>query len=749
MSLRGARFLGLLVVVGGLAPLLWPLVPEHDEVFVWAVMSVLATVVIRALVRRVERTESRLRRGFNDSNVGICIVSVDHRYLELNDAMCAFLGRDRTELINRRFEDFTHPDDVEVTRDFADRALATGSGAVEKRYLRPGGSVRWGLVSTVIVHDAAGGPSYFFSHVQDITERKLAEESLRHAERDRERAERRFRVGFEQSTIGTAIADLDGRPFMVNAAVCRLLGRSRDELIGRRWDAFSNPEETPLGAAVKQHVDRGEDSYSDERSYRRADGSTVSALTNVTLVRDGDGRPSYYFAQFRDITARKQMEEDLRHQALHDTLTGLPNRLLLEDRLEQALARSARTDGRVGVVFLDLDRFKLINDAMGHPTGDLLVRAVGERLTEFVRPGDTVARFGGDEFVIICEQVGADALEHVADRVEAAFVAPFTVCNREVSVTASIGIVSGRAGDRPTELLRDADVAMYSAKERGRGRRQVFDQAMRASAARRFEREEALSRALVRGDFRVFYQPIVALDEGNIVGVEALVRLHDPDRGLVSPAEFIPLAEDTGLIVPLGEWVLNEAVAQVDRWRNEISGAGKLTLAVNLSARQLEDPSIDRVVRRALAHTDLPPSALHLEITESVVMRDIDHSVGTLNRLRAQGVHLDVDDFGTGYSSLGYLKHLPVDTLKIDRSFIDGLGIDPSDSSIVAAIVALGQALKLELLGEGIETELQLASLRGLGCQYGQGYLWAPPLPAADVAARLAQVKPLAGVGAR
>ncbi|HZN16132.1 MAG TPA: EAL domain-containing protein [Acidimicrobiales bacterium] len=570
-----------------------------------------------------------------------------------------------------------------------------------------------------------------------VTQRKRARSNVEVAYNElldevaeRKDAEERFTVGFEQAANGAVLADRDGIPVRVNRAMCEFLGRTPDELVGARWTAFAHPDDPPLGPTVIKRADLGHDHFDDERRYVRPDGSVVWAIATVTVVRDESGEPSYFFAQFQDITERKAMEAALRHRALHDSLTNLPNRALLQDRLAQALARSKRQDGMVGVIFLDLDRFKVVNDAMGHSAGDVLLNQVAQRLTAVIRPEDTLARFGGDEFVVLCE-ASADEVRAVAARVSASFVAPFDLEHREVHVTASLGIVLGRYGDDADELLQDADVAMYRAKELGRGRSQVFDTELRDRAKGRLEAEASMRQALDADEFVVFFQPIVNVRTGATDGAEALVRWRRPDGEIVSPSEFIPLAEETGLIVQLGERVLEMACQQATTWRRDVPALANFFVSVNVSARQLKTSGLVATVERILETTRLPASALHLEITESVVMEDVDHAINVLGRLKGLGVSLEIDDFGTGYSSLSYLKLLPVDTLKIDRSFVDGLGRENDDSSIVSAIIGLGAALGLELHAEGVEELAQWRALQDLGCDRAQGYLWSPPVAAA------------------
>jgi diguanylate cyclase (GGDEF)-like protein len=430
----------------------------------------------------------------------------------------------------------------------------------------------------------------------------------------------------------------------------------------------------------------------------------------------------------------RSAEAAQRHQALHDPVTGLPNRLLLSDRIDQSLARADRGAGLVVVVFLDVDRFKLINDGMGHAAGDALLVQLGLRLKKVVRRSDTLARFGGDEFVIVYDDVLPGEVGRLGDRIATAMAKPFELDGREVVVTVSTGIAVATPGDVAETLLRNADAAMYQAKESGRNGSVVFDDAMHQLAAVRLDSEADLRHAQERGELRVHYQPIVDIVTENPVGIEALVRWEHPARGLVGPGDFIPMAEESGLIVPIGAWVLTQALVQAQYWRTHIPGAEHLFVTINLSARQLLDPGLTQVVADAIDGAAIPAEAVHLEITESVVMNDVERSVKTLAALRSLGVRLAVDDFGTGYSSLSYLKRLPVNTLKIDQSFIDGLGgLDPHDSSIVHAIISLARALDLDVIAEGVETAAQLSELRHLGAGLAQGYLWSRPLPPEDL----------------
>ncbi len=448
----------------------------------------------------------------------------------------------------------------------------------------------------------------------------------------------------------------------------------------------------------------------------------------------------------RDVTERKAFEAQLTHQAFHDTLTGLPNRALLSERLRQTLARSQRTKAPVGLLFLDLDHFKYINDSMGHDAGDALLVTVAERLQACVRPGDTVARLGGDEFTILLEDlVDEEQATGVAERIVEALRTPLVVCGRELFVTSSVGIAISRGDTQtPEALLHDADTAMYQAKTSGKAQAVIFDRSMNVDAMGRLEMESDLRRALSLDELRVYYQPIMSLDSSDVSEVEALVRWEHPKRGLIEPGKFIPLAEETGLIVPLGYWVLQEACRQACEWHASYPDQRHLTVSVNLSARQLQEPDLVERVASVLSETGLSADFLKLEITETVMVGNSDTTIPKLHALKALGIRLAVDDFGTGYSSMAYLSRLPLDTLKIDRSFIEKMGKHGSDEAIVRAIVGLAKTLNLCITSEGIETAEQLAELKTLGCDQGQGFLFSRPLPKSAVEAFF-EAQPTAG----
>jgi len=550
----------------------------------------------------------------------------------------------------------------------------------------------------------------------------------------REREER-YRSLVQNASDVTLVLDADGTVMYASEACEVMLGRRPDELVGRPARQFA-AEEDVLLLRPRLRVDLAEAGASRlvELRVRHADGSLRDVEAVVANLCD---RPSVggFVVNARDVTARKRAEAALAHQALHDALTGLPNRPLLIDRLEQALARAARTPScGPAVMFLDLDRFKLVNDGLGHDAGDELLVAVAERLRASIRPEDTVARFGGDEFIVLCDRIScSDQVQAVAQRISRCFASPFTVRGEELQISASIGLVVHDGIDDVPTMLRHADAAMYQAKAVGPGRIQVFDSSTRDDALQRMHAETALRAAFDAGELRVHYQPIFGLDELEVVGVEALVRWEHPTRGLLPPAEFLEVAEASGLIVPIGSWVLCEASQQVRTW-NAGTSSRPLSLSVNMSASQLAEADLVEKVRRALVGGDGTPALdLVLEVTETLLVDDARGAADRLAEIRQLGVKVAIDDFGTGYSSLSYLRRLPVDVLKIDRTFVAGLGEGGTDDAIVRSVIGLAHDLGLQCVAEGVETDAQLTCLRALGCDAAQGFLLGRPQSPADV----------------
>jgi diguanylate cyclase (GGDEF)-like protein/PAS domain S-box-containing protein len=549
----------------------------------------------------------------------------------------------------------------------------------------------------------------------------------------RHQSENRVQRLVQNASDVIAVCDPDSTIRYQTPSVERVLGWRPDELVGTRLVQLAHPDDTDQVELLFSASGQKRASGPVEWRVRRQDDSWVVAETVAADV-DEDGVRGLVLTT-RDVTDRKALEEQLTHQAFHDDLTGLANRALFTDRVQHALARRDRADIPLAVLLLDLDDFKDVNDSLGHGAGDELLRAVAGRLHGCLRPSDTAARLGGDEFAVLLEDLAdtADATT-LAERVLTALQTPIMLQGQQVIPSASVGIAlvdPDRAQDA-VELLRNADVAMYTAKRQGKSRAEYFMPAMHAGLVQRLERTADLRRAIDHDEFTVRYQPIVELRGARVIGVEALARWQHPDRGLVGPAEFIPLAEETGLILPIGHAVLKQACAHATRWHQHHSGT-PLTVNVNLSVRQLRDPGIVAQVAQVLGATGLPPSALTLEITESALAEDQEAAVKRLWALKRLGVHLAVDDFGTGYSSLSRLRRFPIDSLKIPKPFIDGILQGPEDSALARAIIDLAGTLQLHVVAEGIEQHDQWSELRRLGCELGQGFYFATPLNADEI----------------
>ena len=560
-------------------------------------------------------------------------------------------------------------------------------------------------------------------------------------EADRTHAElanqERFRSLVQNSSDVITVTDASGSIIYQSPSVAQVFGYESSELVGTELQRLVHPEDVRSVIATLVEAARVSGSERIECRVLHANGSWRYVEAAVTARLD-DPSIAGMVLNTRDITERKELEEQLAHQAFHDSLTGLANRALFRDRVEHALARMRRQRKPIAVLLLDLDGFKTVNDSLGHAFGDQLLVAVANRLRDHLRPSDTACRLGGDEFAVLAEDLtdGFDA-EVVAERILEALKVPFIVEAKEVVLSASIGVtIAETTQSDADDLLRNADVAMYTAKGRGRSRFELFKPSMHQAMLDRMDLESDLRRAIDRGEFVLNYQPTVALATGWISGMEALVRWHSPERGLVPPSVFIPVAEDTGLIVKLGAWVLEEACGQAASWKDEFGSDAPRTMNVNLSARQLQDDGLVAAVADILERTGIRPEHLVLEITESAVMADAEAMIARLHELKALGVRLAIDDFGTGYSSMSYLVQFPIDVLKIDRSFVSGVGSDPQKVGIVRTIVELGRILDLQTVAEGIEVVEEVDELRLLECELGQGYWFSRPL-AVDAAAAM------------
>jgi len=542
-----------------------------------------------------------------------------------------------------------------------------------------------------------------------------------------------FLVNHVPVVVYKAETGKNGRWWYVSPQIEQLLGYTPAEWLNdpTLWWKRVHPDDKEKVLADEEAMTVGGTlSATDASQYRMItkEGRIIWVNDDAAVIRDESGASLYWSGVLSDVTDRKVLEDQLKHQAFHDPLTGLANRALFVDRVKHALERANRESSRVAVLFFDLDDFKSINDSLGHSTGDELLVAMAARLSECLRPGDTFARLGGDEFAIFLEDTSLSSATSVAYRLLEALSEPFRMGSRDVLVHATVGIEFADAtSTKADELLRNADVAMYVGKSKGKARYELFDPSMHTAALRRLEMKGELQRAIEDEEFVLHYQPIVSLAGGALLGIEALVRWNHESRGLIAPVEFIPLAEESGLIIPLGRWVLREACRQAAAWPIENP---EISLNVNVSPKQFQHPGLVEDIANALWDSHIDPSILTIEITESVLIHDTDAAIEKLTRLKDFGVRIAVDDFGTGYSSLGYLKRFPIDILKIDKSFIDGVGNSSEEAAIAHAIIKLGGSLGLEVVAEGIEEPEQVDALQSLRCERGQGFFFSKPVDA-------------------
>ncbi|MFT3848309.1 MAG: EAL domain-containing protein [Propionivibrio sp.] len=688
---------------------------------------------LREVMTQLQESENRFRSAMAVMLEGLVILSPDGEYVFVNRSAQESIGHD---VLGRQVTDLGY----EIIREDGSpcppdeypshRTLRDGSEIRDAviGFRVPGGAVRWTEINTSPLH-VAGDPRWgAVLTFSDVTERRRTEEQLKLA----------FEA-IKHSGEGILVTDAEHRILSANPAFEAMTGYRTDEIIGAEPSVISLGESGPEQevALVMREALATTGYWQGEVWNRRRSGEGYPGWLGVSVVHDADNRPKYYIYIFSDITERKEAQKRIEYLAHHDALTGLPNRLLLCDRMAQAQAQAHRMQSRVALMFLDLDRFKTINDSLGHPVGDALLKEIVERLKGCVRESDTISRQGGDEFIILLNDVrDGEAIARVADKIHQRMADPIVLGSHTLNTSFSIGIaIYPDDGSDFDTLLQKADTAMYHAKEAGRNSHRFFTEQMNRRVVEHLSLETSLRRALDNKEFVLHYQPQMDLGEGRIVGVEALVRWNHPEQGLISPARFIPVAEDSGLIVPLGAWVLSEACRQARAWQD--AGLPPIVVAVNLSAVQFRRPDLVNTVINALVLSDLDSQWLELELTESILIQDAEATLDTVRRLKSLGIKLSVDDFGTGYSSLTYLKRFAVDKLKIDQSFVRDLVSDPDDAAIVRAIIQMAHSLKLKTIAEGVESEELANLLRIFHCDEIQGYWLARPMSAEQMEAFL------------
>jgi len=670
--------------------------------------------------------ESQYRSIFENAVEGIYQTTVDGSYLRVNPALAQIYGYDSPAALITSLTDIAGQLYVDPARRNAFKRAMADDGVVtnfEAQVYRADRSIIWITENARCVRGPDGAIQYFEGTVEDITRRKSDEEQIR-----------LLATVFESVGDGILIADRNLTVRAVNPAYEVITGCGAADLVGGRLDilAAGYHEKTFMPTVWSEVAARGQ--WSGEATCRRANGSPFVAALSFSSVRGEDGSPSHFVITCSDISFRKEQENRISHQANYDLLTQLPNRWLVNERLAQAILHAARQKSGLAILFLDLNGFKQINDGLGHAAGDDLLRLVAGRLRASTRLSDVVGRLGGDEFLIVASDItdskGAAQLAH---KVLYSFADPFQISGREIYCMPSIGVSRfPDDGNTADLLIRNADIAMYAAKQNKARQVVLFESHMLKLAAERLSIENDLRRAFEKKEFVLHFQPKVESQTGRIVGSEALVRWHHPERGLVPPGAFISLAEECGLITMIGEWTLREACTQFVQWRSK--GLPINSVSVNLSPLQFLDRNLVDVVKRILVETGIEPASLELELTEGAMSVDIEKAIITLGNLKALGIKLSIDDFGTGYSSLAYLKRLPVDVVKIDRSFVKDLGTNPTDGKIVEAIINLADGLGFNVVVEGIETGEQAEILRATRCDLFQGYLFSRPVEAAQFA---------------
>ncbi len=687
--------------------------------------------------RQLRDSEERYRASFEQAAVGILHTSFDGRILRCNQRFAEMLGFSPDELAGLGFQQITPPGDRLPSQSFFDRMISGELPTVsfEKRYVRKDGTLTWVSLTITTQRDSEGRPLHFITMALDINARKQAEAQLAAAQESLRKSEERYRTAFQMTMDAVALNRLeDGRYVDCNFAFQNMTQYTRDEVLGRtstELDIWANLHDRKK---MMEAVQSGRVCRNLESQFRKKNGELFWGMMSATLMEvDGE---TCVLSITRDMSEAKIAENEIRRLAFYDPLTGLPNRRMLLERLQRSLNSERGKNRKRALLFVDLDNFKNLNDTLGHHVGDLLLQEVARRLTACMREPDTAARIGGDEFIVMLEDLSASREEAAsqakaaAEQILARIIEPYTLSDRECLSTCSIGIsVFGDGNESAAEILQQADIAMYQAKSAGRNTVRFFAPALQAAVNARACLEDEIRQGIREKQFCLWYQPQV--DGGRIVGAEALLRWNHPRHGVLGPIEFIPVAEETGLIVPLGSMVLEQACRQAAAWA-AVAGCAPIPIAVNVSARQFRQPDFVAHVLDTIERTGADPSNIKLEITESMLVDNLEETVAIMKALKEHGVQFSLDDFGTGYSSLAYLKRLPLDQLKIDRTFVRDILVNATNGALAQAIISLARALGLLVIAEGVETDEQRALLSRLGCERYQGFLFSKAVPAPD-----------------
>ncbi len=689
---------------------------------------------------KLEQQEKFLRTVIDTSQNRIFVNDQVGNYLLANQASAQYYQLSVEDLLAKNLADLEfNPDTLKMIQQINETVINSDREQIipAAKTLNPSGQEEWWQWQKYPITVPRDNTCAVLSVGVNITEQKQAEERLKESEQRLRESESLLSAMFEGSAVGIVVVDTNGYFVQTNTAYRKMVGYSALELKNKTFLDFTHPNYQAKNWQLFQAVVQGKQaSFQLEKPYDCRDGSSLWVRVTASKITSDPDKPTLLVQVIEDISAQKQAQEQIQHNALHDPLTNLPNRTLLMERLELAIKRAKRVKNyNFALLFLDLDRFKIINDSLGHLVGDQLLIHIADKLKSYLRETDLVARLGGDEFVILLEDI--DDIEQaslIAERILKDCRLPFMVGDYEMSINTSIGLVlASQNYEKASDLLRDADIAMYKAKAQGGNNYRIFDSNMHIQALSRLTLETSLRKALNRDEFVVYYQPIMDIVSDRLIGFEALIRWQHPERGLLSPNYFMPIAEETGLVIGIDRWVIESACRQVAQWQDRFSCRFPLKVSLNLSAHHLQKTSLIQDIDAILSCTGLAGEAIALEITESMLIENINQSIQILEQLKARNIQISIDDFGTGYSSLNYLHRLPADNLKIDRSFVSQMQEGNRNYQVVSTIIALSNQLGLTVIGEGIETHQQLQWLRHLGCEFGQGYLFSKPLAASEI----------------